>query len=761
MYNLLEHDRHKLTTRRITYFIRYIAISIITVGLIVMISWITRINLVTSVFPNLATMKFNTAGLFLFSGLALYGLHSKYLNSRWISLFIIIVAGLTLMQYVLKIDLRIDELLLQDDLSSANDPFPGRMSSATAINFLLFAGGIIFFHRNHRISFYSGIALALTSLLALAGYLYSVQSLYNVFLFSTMALHTALCFFLLAIGLVFSTTETTFMSLFLSTNVSGITMRRFIPTIALATVVIGWIWIQGQHIWSYSPEFTAALTIVSYIVLAVIVVTWVSAQLNGMDRERSRAENEREALLLNLEQLVSERTQRLEETVQELSDSQLKYASILDTAYDAIISIDESKKIVMFNSGAENIFGYQSEEVLGQPLNILIPEVSRNQHNTLIDGFRDSKVSMRMMATDRDRVEGLRKDGTVFPAEVSLAVVELHDERLFTAVVRDITSRLQLEHEMLLNYSAVQQSEELIMVVDRNYHYISVNEVYLTYHDKNRDNIIGESLSSILGETFFEENLKERLNLCFEGEAQNFETQLSYPKLGRRNMLVTYSPIESKGQINYIVILIRDITERVATEKALAKSEQELRTTNNKLENLIEKRTTELLNAKDQLKSEIAARETIEADLNMIRYLQEQQYFKKLSEPLHSKVTSRSLGIKSLQETDINLFNNYTEQYAIILDDVLIESIYKVNKKTGKKLKTLATQMGAYGLTPGDIVEIHNAVLADRNDGITPEHAQAYIDEGRLVILQLMGYLASHYRQQIFFARFNQNRIKE
>ena len=744
---MLEHDRHLKTTGLIQFFVQFIVFSVVVISLIVMISWITGFDLVIRVFSDLATMKFNTAGLFLLSGLSLYGLHTKYLNSNWISPFIIIISGLTLLQYPLQIDLGIDELLIRDDLSSASDLFPGRMSPATAINFLLFASGIIFFHHNQRISFYSSIILALTSLLALAGYLYSVQSLYNVFLFSTMALHTAVCFFLLAMGLVFSTTQTTFMSLFLSTNVSGTVMRRLLPIMSLAIVLSGWLWKQGQYIWSYDPEFTIAVTIVSYIFLVVTLITWVSSQINVIDKERTRAEHERETLLHNLEQLVAERTKELEGIVQELSDSQVKYASILDTAYDAIISIDEAKNIILFNRGAEAIFAYQANEVLGKSLNILIPDVSREQHSIFIDDFSKSNVSMRMMAGDRERVEGLRKDGTVFPAEVSLAMVELHDERLFTAIVRDISSKLWLEREILM-----QQSDELVVVIDRDYTYVSANEKYLNYHKLARADIIGKSLSDILGERFFEENLKDRVNRCFAGEIQNFETYLSYPELGYRNMLVTYSPLEDKGKINHVIILIRDITEQLETEKALARRERELHETNETLEDFLEQRAEELLNARDQLQSETDSRENIEAELNIIRYTQERQTFKKLYEPLHSKVMSRS---KPLEESDTILFKDFTERYALILDDVLLESIYKINKSTGKKLKNLAGEMGNHGLSPRDIVAIHNAVLAMRREDITPKRAQAYIEEGRLVILELMGYLTAHYRQQVIFAGLN------
>jgi PAS domain S-box-containing protein len=119
-------------------------------------------------------------------------------------------------------------------------------------------------------------------------------------------------------------------------------------------------------------------------------------------------------------------------------------ADILDIAEDGIVTADARQEIVLFNRGAAKIFGYAPEEVVGQPLELLLPERFRQPHRGQVGGFASASAPARLMG-ERREVYGRRKDGTEFPAEVSISKFGIGAEMLFTAIVRDVTERKRYE----------------------------------------------------------------------------------------------------------------------------------------------------------------------------------------------------------------------------------------------------------------------------------------------------------------------------
>ena len=152
-----------------------------------------------------------------------------------------------------------------------------------------------------------------------------------------------------------------------------------------------------------------------------------------------------------------------------LSDSLV--AAILSVSADAIICVDREQRITFFNEGAESIFGYESKEMLGQPLATLLPERYRSSHGALMESFGRSQRSSRRMG-DRSLISGVRKNGEEFIAEAAIAHMPSEAGSVFSVVLRDVTEqrRAQEMNERLLveMERAVKQRDEMLALVSHD-----------------------------------------------------------------------------------------------------------------------------------------------------------------------------------------------------------------------------------------------------------------------------------------------------
>ncbi len=131
----------------------------------------------------------------------------------------------------------------------------------------------------------------------------------------------------------------------------------------------------------------------------------------------------------------------------ELRLAEPQMSTILAIAADAIISLNEHMRIVVFNEGASAIFGYAKDEIIGQPLDVLIPERFRTTHHGHVTGFAESRVAARRMG-ERQEIFARRKDGSEFPAKASIAKQVIGGRHIFMVVLRDVTERKRAQAEL-------------------------------------------------------------------------------------------------------------------------------------------------------------------------------------------------------------------------------------------------------------------------------------------------------------------------
>ena len=151
-------------------------------------------------------------------------------------------------------------------------------------------------------------------------------------------------------------------------------------------------------------------------------------------------------LYLVLVRIVWRASRRIEAQGKEISKSEERYRSLVQSAQDGIVSVDQNRRIVLFNSGAERIFGYSAAEALGQPYTILAPDgLGSGLGPAIRHLLRAGEPSPN---GKDDELQGLRKDGQVFPLELSLSVSGKEDPTV-TAIVRDISARKAMQRQLV------------------------------------------------------------------------------------------------------------------------------------------------------------------------------------------------------------------------------------------------------------------------------------------------------------------------
>lgn len=154
------------------------------------------------------------------------------------------------------------------------------------------------------------------------------------------------------------------------------------------------------------------------------------------------------------------RTQLEKQRTQEaLQDREAKLRRILDSVLDAIVMTDDKGVIQSFNPAAEKIFQYEAAEVMGKKVDVLIPESYFREHDTYILKYK-GRGDPSVLGRVREE-QGRRKNGEVFPLEISLTESKLPNQHLFTAVIRDLTERKRAEQERVALQAQVQLAQKL------------------------------------------------------------------------------------------------------------------------------------------------------------------------------------------------------------------------------------------------------------------------------------------------------------
>ena len=260
-------------------------------------------------------------------------------------------------------------------------------------------------------------------------------------------------------------------------------------------------------------------------------------------------------------------------------------AGVVESAMDAIVSVDEEQKVVLFNAAAERIFQRPRSTVVGQPLEILIPERFRRSHRAHVERFGETGVTSRTMGAGRVALAGLRANGEEFPIDASISQHREDGRITYTAIVRDVSER---EHSK----RAAERSEERLRgILD------SAMDAIITVDENQRVVLFNKSAEAVFGwlrgEAIgapLEKFIPKRYRATHAEHVQRFgETGISSRRMGesrivaglRRNgeefpIDASISQIAEGGQ-RFFTVILRDVTRRVRDEEALKQSREEIR----------------------------------------------------------------------------------------------------------------------------------------------------------------------------------------
>ncbi|MDZ7964373.1 MAG: PAS domain S-box protein [Nostoc sp. DedSLP03] len=479
-------DRFKISTNALVA--RVASAIAVFVGSLVLVGWCLGIEVLKRGFPGSpATMKVNTALCFVLCGVSLWLFlkgeqggrgageqgsrgerriqnypHSStaslpvltFLISQVCAIAVTTIAALTLCQYIFGWNLGIDELVFRDSQTSIATLHPGRMGANTGLNFILVSVALqILIHlKTHRSYWYAQIIALIATLIsfqALMGYAYQVKVLYGLAPYTTsMALHTAMLFLFLSIGILWARAEHGLMKVVTSDSYGGLLARRLLVAAIAVPFILGWVIVEGQRAGQYDPAFAVSVFAIVLIVIFTILI-WQSAR-------------------------VIERLSYQRDLAQEaLRTYEAKLGSFVDANVIGILFSDVYGGIQQANDEFLRMIGYAREDLLAGKLswrNLTPPEYLYLDEQ----GIAEAQGNTNAACTPYEK-EFIRKDGSRIPILVGYVLLGENREES-VAFILDLSERKQAEAEQQKLALLVENSSDFIGIATLEGQLLYIND---------------------------------------------------------------------------------------------------------------------------------------------------------------------------------------------------------------------------------------------------------------------------------------------
>ncbi len=273
-------------------------------------------------------------------------------------------------------------------------------------------------------------------------------------------------------------------------------------------------------------------------------------------------------------------------------------AAVVQFSGDAIITKNLDGMILSWNAGAQRIFGYRPEEIIGQPVTVLFPAARLNEEDDILNRLRQGQPS--------ERLETVRvaKGGRHIPVLVSVSPIRDDEGRVVAAskIIHDVTDLVAAREALVA--AARAREAELATIIDqtpfmltrctRDLRYRFVSRAYAAMLGRRAEDVAGKPIVEIMGEEGFA-TIRSHVETALAGRVVEYQSLIPFEGVGTKALRVIYTPDrDAAGRVIGWIASIVDITEQMRAEEALRQSEALLRQLNEQLEQRVEERTAQL-----------------------------------------------------------------------------------------------------------------------------------------------------------------------
>ncbi|GAA1941301.1 PAS domain S-box protein [Nocardioides marmoribigeumensis] len=292
--------------------------------------------------------------------------------------------------------------------------------------------------------------------------------------------------------------------------------------------------------------------------------------------------------------------------VTERRTTEARFRGLLDAAPDAMVAVDQAGLITLVNRQAEKLFGYAREELLGEPVELLVPLGSRGAHPVLREGYLRGGGGHRTFGL-RPELSARRKDGTAFPAEISLSSLQTPEGVIVCAAIRDITARKLADNRFR---GVIESAPDAMVIVSDTGAIELVNGQVMRLFGYEREELIGQPIEVLMPLRYRGRHPEHRRRFVRSPRLRPMGANLQLSALRKDGtefpVEISLSPIEADGTVS-VCATIRDVTARRQIEQSQRLAAEREREASARLREVDRLRTDFLATVSHELRTPLTA----------------------------------------------------------------------------------------------------------------------------------------------------------